>query len=134
MTALLATILAALIAGPSAIYIKGRIDKRAAAENANQDEAKKAKADLAVSVDKRLDRLLNEQDRLRDTYRSEVDDLRARVRLLEQEVAEWRSGLHGVVGVWVAVPAAVWEYVRSQLPDLPVHRFPGEVEPTNHDL
>lgn len=124
-----AVVAAALIAAVLAPWVKARIDKR----NSAVSDGVKAKADLAVTVDKRLDRLLSEQDRLRDSYRSEVDDLRARVRLLEQEVAEWRSGLHGVIGVWVAVPSSVWEYVRSQLPDLPSTRFPGEIGATPHD-
>jgi hypothetical protein len=51
------------------------------------------------------------------------------VALLEHEVAEWRAGVRGVEGVWVAVPSHIWDFVRERLPELPPHRLPGERPP-----
>lgn len=88
-----------------------------------------------------IKRLFDEQDQMRKQYREDIAghrqdiaDLRSelkqsddRVRALEQEVAEWRAGVRGVHGVWIAVPSSVWSYVRDRLPELPPTRFPGEV-------
>lgn len=81
-----------------------------------------------------IQRLFGEQAEMRQQYREDIADLRAelkqsddRVRALEQEVAEWRAGVRGVHGVWIAVPSSVWSYVRDRLPELPPTRFPGEV-------
>lgn len=95
-----------------------------------------AQKTLTTNSEKRVDRLFEEYDKLRATYRSDLDDVRAqlressaRVALLELEVAEWRAGVRGVVGVWVAVPSHVWDFVRQNLPELPATRFPGETLP-----
>lgn len=133
MTTALATVLAAVIAYIVAPKIRDRVNKR------NTDETRRevAAATIAEATEKRVERLFGEYDRLRSAYREDLGDLRRqlgesndRIRQLEHEVAEWRSGLHGVVGVWVAVPASVWEFVRASLPNLPATRFPGEVEPS----
>lgn len=124
-----AVIVAALIAAMVAPWAKARIDRK----NKREDEDTADKKTIATLVDHQVERLFKETDRLRAAYRADIDDLRAqltdargRVSLLEQEVAEWRAGVRGVVGVWVAVPAHVWDYVREHLPDLPPTRFPGE--------
>ena len=121
-------------------------------DDAANEEADKAT--IATLVNHQVDRLFQETDRLRAAYREDLADLRrqlmeanerqrttdrqvieanrrqaeaeSRIRVLEQEVAEWRSGMHGVPGVWVAVPAHVWTFVREHLPELPSTRFPGE--------
>ena len=129
MIALWATVIAALIAAVVAPWAKARIDRR----NEKADEDRADKATIATLVDKQVDRMFREQEAMRKAYREDLADARAqtrdlagRVELLEREVAEWRSGLHGVVGVWVAVPSHIWEMVREALPDLPPTRFPGE--------
>lgn len=131
MIPLIGTVLAALLAGPLAIWMKGRYDKR----NTDAATADAARATIAKVTEDRVERLFAEYDRLRSAYRSDIDDLRrqlgesnGRVSSLEREVAEWRAGIRGVVGVWVAVPASVMEYIREHLPDLPPTRFPGERE------
>lgn len=131
MTALLATVIAALVAGPLAIWIKGRVDRR----HTERGETISAKATIAKVTEDRITELFEEHKRLRATYRSDIDDLRAQLResngrvgLLESEVAEWRAGVRGVEGVWVAIPSHVWDFVRDNLPNLPATRFPGERE------
>lgn len=127
--ALWGTVVAALIAAVIAPWVKARIDSRSAAAG----DIRVAKAELAAVTEDRVERLFKEYDRLRNSYRSDIDDLRsqnreavARIQSLEHEVAEWRAGIRGVIGVWVAVPASVMEYIREHLPDLPPTRFPGE--------
>ena len=121
-------------------------------DDAANEEADKAT--IAALVNHQVDKLFKETERLRSIYREDLDDLRrqlmeanerqrttdrlvveanrrqaeseTRIRVLEQEVAEWRSGMHGVPGVWIAVPAHIWTFVRERLPDLPATRFPGE--------
>jgi hypothetical protein len=129
MTALWATVIAALLAGPAVVILKARIDKR----HEQAEDAKADRATIATLVDKRIDRLFSETVELRKQYREDLADVReqlkvanGRVAQLEREVAEWRAGIRGVVGVWVAVPASVWEYARDHLPELPPTRFPGE--------
>lgn len=124
-----ATIIATVLAAVAAPWAKGRVDRRR-----EQDADEKAdKATIATLVDHQVERLFKETDRLRAAYREDLADLRrqlaesnARMALLEQEVAEWRAGVRGVVGVWVAVPAHVWEFVRANLSGLPTTPFPGE--------
>lgn len=129
MIALWGMVIAALIAAVLAPWVKDRIDTA----HDEEIEQKAERATLATVTEDRVAQLFREQDRLRSAYRSDIDDLRgqlresaARVQLLEHEVAEWRAGVRGVVGVWVAVPAHVWDFVRDNLPDLPPTRFPGE--------
>lgn len=124
-----ATLGAALIAALIAPWAKDRIDRRSRKHRENEADRRT----ITTLVDNQVDRLFKETDRLRAAYRADIDDLRAqlresndRVSLLEHEVAEWRAGIRGVEGVWVAIPAHVWEFVRERLPDLPTTRFPGE--------
>jgi hypothetical protein len=130
--ALWGTVVAALIAAILAPWAKARIDAR----KEDRDETKQAKVSLEKVTEQRVERLFNEYDQLRKTYRSDLDDARAQIReansriaLLEHEVAEWRAGVRGVEGVWVAVPSHIWDFVRERLPELPPHRLPGERPP-----
>lgn len=125
----LGVVIASLIAAVLAPWAKSYIDRR----QAQKDDTIADKATIATLDAQRVDRLFKETDRLRSAYRSDIDDLRAqlreansRVALLEHDVAEWRAGVRGVEGVWVAIPAHIWDFVRERVPELPPHRFPGE--------
>jgi hypothetical protein len=136
VTAVWATIIAAFLTAVAAPWVKSYIDRKRAVE----EDQKADRATIATLVEHRLERVFTETDRLRAAYREDLADLRRqlaeayersassdrRIALLEQEVAEWRAGIRGVVGVWVAVPAHIWEFVRANLPDLPDTPFPGE--------
>jgi hypothetical protein len=140
LNAFLVTILTAIVSPLLALWAKSRIDRRTATEEAERAAAQEKQEDeqadkktIATLATHQVERVFHEMDKLRDVYREDLADLRRqlaesnkRVALLEREVAEWRSGIHGVAGVWVAVPAHIWEFVRANLPDLPATRFPGE--------
>jgi hypothetical protein len=103
-------------------------------------EAERAKAEdyerRAISAESsQIDKLFREQEEMRANYRQENAELRARLaetekqlRALVEEVAEWRAGVRGVHGVWVAVPSSIWEFVRGRVPELPQTKFPGEAD------
>lgn len=124
-----ATVLAVLVTAVLSPWMARRASaKENARQKAENDERRAVHAESS-----QIDRLFREQDQMREQYREDIQDLRqrlseesARVRTLEQEVAEWRAGIRGVHGVWVAVPSSVWTYVRDRLPELPPGRFPGE--------
>lgn len=114
--------------------------RRAAAKENQRHEAETTRSRLVSAETSQIDRLFREQDQMREQYRQDIKDLRDRLNeserlrgdqgkrlsVLELEVAEWRAGTRGVVGVWVAVPTSVWSYVRDRLPELPQNQFPGE--------
>lgn len=132
LVAILTVILSAILAPAFARRAATRENERQKAEN---DERRANTAEAS-----QIKRLFDEQDSMRKQYREDIAghrqdiaDLRSelkqsddRVRALEQEVAEWRAGVRGVHGVWIAVPSSVWSYVRDRLPELPPTRFPGE--------
>jgi phage-related minor tail protein len=111
------------------------IARRAAAKESERQRNVDNERMAQSSTSSRIDRLFTEQDSLRAQLREdnaglrdEIKGLRDNIRMLEQEVAEWRAGVRGVHGVWVAVPASVWEMVRSRVPELPQTKFPGEAD------
>lgn len=145
MNTFLVSVITAIIAPLLALWAKNRIDRRNAAADAERDAAQEKredeqadKATIATLATHQVERVFKEMDSLRKVYREDLADLRRQlgeanhqIAMLQAEVAEWRSGIHGVAGVWVAVPAHIWEFVRANLPDLPETRFPGERDQLN---
>lgn len=122
---------------------------------ARRDKAREAnataEATLAQVETKRIEALFTEHAQLRSQYLADNADMRQqiaaltlalsdaksnaavqehRIASLELELAEWKGGLRGLPGVWVAVPTGIWQTIREgRLPTLPAAPLPGEEFP-----
>lgn len=103
-----------------------KLRERAKHNENERNERNAATSTLATVTEHRVETLLAR-------YNSDIEDLRARLRAAEQDVAsmraelsEYKAGIRYAVG-FVLVPEPIMQTIRERAPDLlPPSRFPGE--------